>query len=404
MQSYLNLDLLVDVQGDQYQVRVLESPAGEASHTFTLPFSAAELQGFWAKVGRTAPGRGDLFRAEEFGNGLFTTLFGGEVESILRRSLDRATAANANLRVRLRLDGVPELADLPWELLYDGEASRFLLLSKRVQLLRYLPLAAPPPPLHVDLPLQILALIANVPGLPPLDEAAELDRLKEGLAPLLAENLVTLHTLTKPTLSTLQRHLRRHPTHILHFVGHGFWDAETNQSGLVLTDANGAAQAVDGKRLGILLADHDPLRLVLLNACESGRILASDDPLQPYPDVARRLIQQGIPAVIAMQHEISDGAAIDFSGQFYAALADGYPLDGALAEGRKAISLAGNELEWATPVLYTRSPDSQLFQIGADEAPPTEIPPAQTGGVSINIATEGGKIEGSQINFGDVKG
>lgn len=401
--SYATLDLLVDTHSDQYRVRVLESPVGEASHLFHLAISPESLQQFWAEVGRTTAPQEGNFQAEVFGHELFTALFGGDIESILRRSLDYVRTDDANLRIRLRLEDVPELADLPWELLYDRERSRFLLLSQRVQLVRYLPLSEPPPPLHVELPLHILSVIAEVPGLPTLDQAAERARLQEGLAPLLEDDLVTLHSLAKPTLSALQRHLRRHPTHVLHFVGHGYWDAEGAESGLVLTDNHGEALLVDGRQLGLLLADHQPLRLVLLNACDTGRVLESQDLLQPYPDVARHLIHQGIPAVIAMQHAISDTAAIDFSSQFYAALADGYALDAALAEGRKAISLAGNELEWATPVLYTRSPESRIFQIGAD-APSESEESSTQGGVNINIANQGGKIENSQITFGDVKG
>ena len=59
-----------------------------------------------------------------------------------------------------------------------------------------------------------------------------------------------------------------------------------------------------------------------------------------------------------MQFEITDDAAITFSHDFYAAIADGYPVDAALAEARKAIFTSGNDVEWGTPVLYMRTPDS----------------------------------------------
>ena len=103
---------------------------------------------------------------------------------------------------------------------------------------------------------------------------------------------------------------------------------------------------------------------------------ASND---PFAGVAQSLVQQRIPAVIAMQFEISDQAAIAFSRGFYSALADGFPVDAALSEGRKAIFALGNELEWGTPVLYTCLPDGNVFKIqqpaaGAAAAPVT--PPA----------------------------
>ncbi len=56
--SYLNFDLLLNEAGDSYQVHVIDSPAGQASRTFTLPFSAAGTGKLhpqnWAKPGQCA--------------------------------------------------------------------------------------------------------------------------------------------------------------------------------------------------------------------------------------------------------------------------------------------------------------------------------------------------------------
>ena len=66
-----------------------------------------------------------------------------------------------------------------------------------------------------------------------------------------------------------------------------------------------------------------------------------------------------------MQHPISDDAAVVFSREFYGGLAGGLPVDGAVAEGRKAMSLlSGGGFEWGTPVLHMRSADGQLFDLG----------------------------------------
>src|SRR6185503_16705930 len=78
--------------------------------------------------------------------------------------------------------------------------------------------------------------------------------------------------------------------------------------------------------------------------------------------VATNLVRLGIPAVVAMQFEISDEAAITFSSEFYAALVDGLPVDAAVAEARKAM-YATSDVEWATPVLYMRSSNGVLFQL-----------------------------------------
>jgi len=63
-----------------------------------------------------------------------------------------------------------------------------------------------------------------------------------------------------------------------------------------------------------------------------------------------------------MQYEITDDAAIEFSRDFYEAVADGMPVDAAVTEARRAVSFS-SMLEWGTPVLYMRSKDGRIFDI-----------------------------------------
>ena len=120
-----------------------------------------------------------------------------------------------------------------------------------------------------------------------------------------------------------------------------------------------------------MLADHRSLRLVLLNACEGARGSERDI----FSSTASILVRRGLPAVLAMQYEITDQAAIEFARAFYEALADGLPVDAAVAEARKAVSLAvTNTVEWGTPVLYMRSPDGVIFDLGKALARPTPAP------------------------------
>ncbi len=77
-----------------------------------------------------------------------------------------------------------------------------------------------------------------------------------------------------------------------------------------------------------------------------------------------------------MQFEITDRAAITFAEEFYAAIADGYAVDASLAEARKAIFASGNDIEWATPVLFMRVPDGRIFDVPAPARPP---PPDKNG-------------------------
>ena len=58
------------------------------------------------------------------------------------------------------------------------------------------------------------------------------------------------------------------------------------------------------------------------------------------------------------------------SQEFYAAIADGDPVDAALSEARMAVFASDNDVEWGTPVLYLRARDGRIFDIPAGAAQP----------------------------------
>ena len=196
---------------------------------------------------------------------------------------------------------------------------------------------------------------SDVPGLQGEEEWVDFN---DSLSDLAQQGLVQVDRLETGTLSALQRPLRLNEYHVLHFVGHGGWDEEAQDGALALERGDGTSRLVTGRDLGLMIRGHRSLRLVVLNACEGARS-AKDD---PFGGVAQALVGQGIPAVIAMQFEISDPAALVFSQAFYQAIADGLPVNVATVEARTLEMFAeGNEVEWATPVLYLRSPDGRVF-------------------------------------------
>jgi tetratricopeptide (TPR) repeat protein len=361
---FLDFDLMFQRTADGYRAQVLDSPAGQAAVEFALPFQEFEIENFLLRFGRPRqPVRrlatSQIGEARAFGGRLFEAAFSGEVRSCLSSSLDEARRLDVGLRIRLRLNEAPELNDLPWEFLLYSARDYFLALSAETPLVRYLDLPERIRPLAVKPPLEVLAVISSTTDFAQLDVEAEWRKLQESLAELQERGLLLLRRLESPTLPHLQRWLRRETCHILHFVGHGGFNSRTDDGLLVFTDDNGRGRVVTGQTLGTLLHDHRPLRLAVLNACEGARTSRTD----PFAGVAQSLVQQGIPAVVAMQFEITDKAAITFAYEFYTAVVDGYPIDAALAEARKALFSAGHELEWGTPVLYMRSPDGRIFDI-----------------------------------------
>ena len=369
--THLNLDVLFGRSEGGYQVQILRSPAGDGqSVTFVRPFTDVELENFVLKVGRfrartrrvePAP----VVAAKLFGGKLFDAVFTGAVGECLRRSLDCAQEEQATLRIRLRLSGCSELADLPWELLYDRGDDWFLALSDRTPVVRYVQLPVQPRAVHVTLPLRVLVIRSEPVDYPQLDLEAEWAQVAAALGELTDAGALAFTELAAPTLGELRRALLRDTFHVLHYMGHGGFDQQ-HGGVLLFTDRAGRGLPVTAGDLGVLLHDHTSMRLAVLNACEAGRT----DPADPFAGVADTLVRRGIPAVIAMQFEVSDDAAIEFAPALYGALAAGRPVDAAVAEARKAMYTV-SPLEWATPVLYLRADDAQLFDITQHTPPHT---------------------------------
>ena len=363
MQKLLDFDVAIELLGDGYRARVVSSPAGEAYADFTLPFTDKDLTILVLEVvGSIGRARRKVRRIqseerrllEDFGGQLFQAVFHGPVRERLGQSRLVAENRDAGLRIRLRLPGA--LANIPWEYLHDAEYG-FLGLSPETALIRYLEMPAPVRPFPISPPLRILAMISAPTDVPALEGEEEWGKLTGALDDLIGRGLVQVDRLEAGTLAALQRPLRLREYHVLHFIGHGGWDEDAQDGALALEDQDRKTRLVTGRDLGLMIRGHSSLRLAVLNACEGARS-ARDD---PFGGVAQALVRQGIPAVIAMQFEISDPAALVFSQSFYEAISDGLPVDVATLEARRTMFAEGNEVEWATPVLYLRSPDGRIF-------------------------------------------
>ncbi len=403
---YRDLDLIIERITPGYKVRVI-SPAMQASHTFAIPFSKIELENFLLKIGR--PRRGvrrmdspEMQAAKQFGARLFDAVFDHDVRDCLRSNMDEAKPKSEGVRLRLHLDAVPELAEIPWEYLYYSKLNRFFSLSVETPIIRYLDLPERIQALRVTPPVQILVMISSPFNYPPLNVEGEWEKLNEALHDLEKRDLVTLTRLGKANLAALQKQLRRGDYHIFHFIGHGGFDRQAQDGVLILEDDFGRGYPVSGQNLGALLHDEPTLRLALLNACEGARGGIED----PFSGTAQSLVQQGVPAVIAMQFEVTDKTAITLAHEFYTALAEGLPVDTALGEARKAIFAQGNDIEWGTPVLYMRAPDGKIFDIEqtrrqktAPLPPRLEPPPPSRKWKKLTIGLAAGMVMGLTSYF-----
>jgi ribosomal protein S27AE len=366
--DYLDFELEIGSgKRGKYPVTVLHSPAGETHEDMKFPFDELTLESRLKDIQiaiLSSIGNGRTFSSWEktirdFGQNIFDSLLKGEVRSAYDVSLREAKQQGKGLRLKLRIKP-PELAALPWEFLYDSRFAKYISLSRNTPLVRYIELPQVIQPLITTLPIHILGVISSPRDLPPLNVQHEKKRMEDAIKDLRDRGMVNVTWLEGQTWHELQRIMRKGPWHIFHFIGHGGFDHDADEGFIALEDEEGKMFFLSASQLGMLLANHNSLRLALLNSCEGARGSEHDI----FSSTAAILIRQGIPAVLAMQYTISDRAAIEFSRIFYESLADEMPVDAAVSEARLAVNLAiKNTVEWGTPVLYMRSPDGVLFKI-----------------------------------------
>jgi len=346
MKTYINYDLHVTRQGKHYDLRVNCPVAGQATSQALSSFLDSAILNEWEE-----------FEPKEIGQYLYNAIFQDSIEIHLHKSLTAANAEDRGLRIRLHLNESPELANLPWEYLYDVARDEFLALSINTPIVRYLDLPIPEPDMNLKGTVHILVIIACPTDLQShIDADREWQQFQAAFQELEAAHKVKIHRLHRATRVDLQRYLRQHKIHILHFIGHGQYNRNNEEGGLIFENSKGQAEFVSATLLAHLLKDHR-LRLVYLNSCDT----AQASLLDPLSGVAQALVRHGAPAVVAMQTAIHDEKAIQIAHEFYLALIEGYPVDAALVEGRKAIFSTTGFAEWGTPVLFMRTPDGILW-------------------------------------------
>src|SRR6185436_13621457 len=183
-----------------------------------------------------------------------------------------------------------------------------------------------------------------------------LRRLEASLGALADEVEVTF--LEPPaTLERLRERLMENGGfQLLHFFGHGL--TRNGGSALVLEDEQGRAQFVGEELLAEAFLGVHGLCLVTLVACHGGAPSSPD----PFSGLAGRLVERGLPAVIAMRREVRVDRALLFTQHLYRHIAQTGRTDAAVNEARQQLYLAEPRgIEWSSPVLYSRLADGRLW-------------------------------------------
>lgn len=355
-------DFVLQVDGRSGSYRLYVScPAGDDSVDISIDTDAlgVDLDTLQARVLASAvTSRAMVPELEQplrrLGEALFGVVFQASVGALFLSSRNEVERAGGRLRIVLRLHP-PELAMLPWELLFSDHYGGYL--CRRSPMVRYVEAPEPSRPLTSTPPLRILGMTALPGDLGALDADAERRRLHDVLEPFEASGLVAVDWVPGQSYEAAQDALLR-GCQVFHFIGHGGFDPDRGEGIIAFADERGRRQPVAASRLADLLSVADPMpRLVMLNSCQTAAGSAAD----VFSSTAATLVRT-VPAVVAMQFAVTDDAAAAFSRAFYKALVNNRGVDEAVRYGR--IALSGwnpDTLEWITPVLYLRSRDTQLF-------------------------------------------
>ncbi len=343
---------------------------------------------------------------EEWGRALLESVTPDrESAQVWRQFADAPFAENGGKLVTI--DAIdPRVLRLPWELLADEGGHLF---SAGIGVRRRLKKITSRPPEHFELPARVLVVVARPTGAGFIDPRAVSRPLLDALDAL--GSRVVTEFLYPPTLKALTDRLRdRHapPVHVVHFDGHGVYDAQLGLGYLLFENDQHEPDRVDANRLGNLL-NRCGVPLMALNACQS----AAQEEGNPYASVAARLIRAGVGSVLAMNYSVLVVAARLFVGEFYAALADGLSVGRAVDEGRYALMAdkerhtltrrddAGRLIEetiklsdWFLPALYQQAQDPVVFKADArGAASPSPLgergPGGETSGSPSSLAERG---------------
>ena len=362
-----NFDVVGQHAADQHSYCVEARPwFSKAVVSSRMEWSEAETLTLAAEVKN---GLGDRQLLKTLGKSLHDAIFAEPVRKLWDKS-QRLVSRDGVMRLRLKLLA-PNLCALPWELLYQD--NYFITTARQHPIVRYSRESVRNPFEEQDEPFNILVTFASPDDQDTLQCAADEARvIEEKLTELRRDNAVgAIRLLNNVTPGKLREALRE-GFHVLHFIGHG--TVINGRANLIFEDERGKSKPVDGESLFYLLRN-TPLRLVVLNACQS----AAPSQIDPLFGAAQGALESGVPAIVAMLGRISDRASVAFSRAFYQKLAEAGSIEESVNEGRLCImaEMGLDRPDWSFPALFNNAPGRLVFRapVSVPASPsPTSVP------------------------------
>lgn len=319
----------------------------------------------------------------QLGHLLFQILFDKSLRVPFLTGYNRVrNQPNAVLRLELDINEnvLPDLAALPWEFLcvpaneITGElwlsTDPNVVLSRRSERWQVLPRRE----LAHDEPIRIAVLVANASDTPGPIHYEALWQQVEQLAQT-APHLFAVKLETQPTKEKVDTLLETFKPHIFHFIGYGRSHQEPGQDNqpsaqIAVLHESGQAKWISATQFSTLFARHWPTVVLFHDAA------AADGPAIPiFPMLAAQAMHHHIAVAVALQYPLGSEPAHRFCCEFYRRLGKNEPVDKSVQEGRIFIADWNETRDFASPLLYMRVSEGQLFARQA--APPiaTPVPP-----------------------------
>jgi CHAT domain len=340
----------------------LRADKGENPTHFGRIISMHErIKAYTNREGGSLPGDDEMV---QFGGHLFEALLQGDV----RRLYDEARTRQRRQRLDIVLTSmIPWIAEKPWEFAYDAGRASFLATEETNFVRNVLTNVPADPVVRPEGPLRILVASAQPVGFGRLSIDQEIEVIRRGFEPLVEAGLAVVDTAARVTPAQIHDTLSSGTYQVVHFIGHGVYNAERREGYLIFENERGGELAL-GERAVREIFCRRGLSLVFLNACESGR----GGRAEFNKGVAQSLVAHGLPALVANQYSVLDSSATSFAQHFYWSLAQGMSLGQSAREARIAVnySLHGELIDWAVPVLYARDPRMTLCATSATRRAP----------------------------------
>lgn len=297
--------------------------------------------------------------------------------------------------------GVPDVLNLPWELLRPP-GSDFLAFDPKFGI-RRLPwanqelsaFAGPLPPR----PLRILFMACAPQDQPELDYEREENSLLRAIAN--AGPNVAFDSGDLGTFEELRQRINEFQPQVVHLTGHGILGRKCPNCGLLnepqgrvcqnkecalelkgtvlgyfaFEDADGGTDLRSSTEIRQELFAGSSVQCAFVSGCQTGKA----PPVAALGGICQGLVSDEVPLAIGWAASIADDVAIKFAKTLYNTLASGQSVDRALIQSRQAVRKICEERSdpsWTLPVLYAATAQGLVFDPDPNRPPERPMRPS----------------------------